>query len=651
MPHAPTENQGNRIRLLRAFSPGRAVLGLLLIAGLIGFLVVHRYGESLDERSDAILGEESLKAFYSEPDYSFTGPAGPTGPAFFMFVQLSVRPWLALRPDWLAADARHFTYFLTYLLGVACLYLLARKFSTPSASLIAMLFFASQPLLVGHAFMNPKDTPFMSVFIISVYLGMRCTDLLGARVIADGPNATSTGPLQRLRADWRASSPRIRILTILSLAFGGILLVELLLLNRLILPASLQIIYEAYHASSIELVNRLFAERASNLAATPVTDYLWKFTRLYWLYRLPVALASIVPGTLLASRIFRSTIRPYVSSRLFRYLVFGAFALGFLVSIRVVGLFAGALVSAHWILRNRRDALRPLLAYWGLALSVSFITRPYFWDEPLQRILTSLSSVSTYRWSGRILFQGAMYSTADLPAAYSPLTFFAIQLTEPFVLLLAVGVLAAFWQMLQRKNLRTDWLVIWLWGATPIVAIHFLQIQRYDNFRHLLFALPAFFIVISSGLEYILERLRSPLARTALAAALLLPAVLAITQLHPYEYIYFNRWVGGTAGAAGRFEQDYWCTAMRESLAKLNERAESQARIEVIGPDPHAVAAFARDDLIVQGVSRDPSPARKPDYAIICIRGNAADRYYTQEPTVGTIERAGVVLSQIKRVR
>jgi len=72
--------------------------------------------------------------------------------------------------------ARHFVYFSTFLTSILLLYLLSRRWMSKWAAFGAALLFASQPLIWGHSFMNPKDLPFMVFFLASIYFGFQMLD-------------------------------------------------------------------------------------------------------------------------------------------------------------------------------------------------------------------------------------------------------------------------------------------------------------------------------------------------------------------------------------------------------------------------------------------------------------------------------------------
>jgi hypothetical protein len=85
--------------------------------------------------------------------------------------------------------------------------------------------------------------------------------------------------------------------------------------------------------------------------------------------------------------------------------------------------------------------------------------------------------------------------------------------------------------------------------------------------------------------------------------------------MHPYEYAYFNSFVGGPAGAQGQFELDYWCTSLRESMEYVNELASPGDIVVAYGPY-WAAMEFARPELKVRLSSTKPA-----SYLLTCSFG------------------------------
>jgi hypothetical protein len=156
----------------------------LLANLIIGLFVLQGYGESVDEISQRNYAERTIQAVKgllttgTTPAY-FTQEAaqqGSHGPAFMMVVLLLRKLFV---PDGTAMQDLcycHYLYFIMFQVGVISIYFLALRWMGKTAAFGTALLFSTQPILVGHAFMNPKDVVFMSLFIASAALGFWIMD-------------------------------------------------------------------------------------------------------------------------------------------------------------------------------------------------------------------------------------------------------------------------------------------------------------------------------------------------------------------------------------------------------------------------------------------------------------------------------------------
>lgn len=158
---------------------------------MLGIVTVHDYGESWDE---ADIRRYSVYAINAYPFLFHPGdlPQFDTnlnlyGPGYFAVASLTSRALAFVYPSWSIVTAWHAVYFLTFLGGVLCIYLLALRSMSDRAAFGAALLFLSQPLLWGHAFINPKDMPFLTLFLATMYFGFRMVDGLtnSARIHVD----------------------------------------------------------------------------------------------------------------------------------------------------------------------------------------------------------------------------------------------------------------------------------------------------------------------------------------------------------------------------------------------------------------------------------------------------------------------------------
>jgi len=161
-----------------------ALVLLVLINVGVGLLALPGFGESTDELSQHSYAERTIEAVRSLMNTG-TWPAffseeepkqGSHGPAFIMTVMLLRNLLLPAGTPVEKLSFSHFLYFVTFQVGVVSLFFLARRWMSELAAFGTTLLFNTQPLLLGHAFMNPKDVVFMSLLTASAALGFWIVD-------------------------------------------------------------------------------------------------------------------------------------------------------------------------------------------------------------------------------------------------------------------------------------------------------------------------------------------------------------------------------------------------------------------------------------------------------------------------------------------
>ena len=156
------------------------VILLLFTALLIGLFTVKDYGESWDEADIYRYGDYAMNAYryilhpQALPDFNTN--LNLYGPGYYLGTDLIARLLKIVIPGWSLINAWHFVYFLTFLACAGVIYLLAGRWMSELGAFGAVLLFLSQPLLWGHAFINPKDIAFMAFFTASIYAGFRMAD-------------------------------------------------------------------------------------------------------------------------------------------------------------------------------------------------------------------------------------------------------------------------------------------------------------------------------------------------------------------------------------------------------------------------------------------------------------------------------------------
>lgn len=615
-------------------------LAVLLAACLLaGIFTIHDYGESWDEYNFFRYASESLAAYQNlfQPEFrlTFTDPTLRYYGAWFLTATL-----LAGRifSGWYISESAHLLTFIMFLFGVFILYLLARRWLDRWAAFGTAALFALQPVLWGHGFINARDIPFMVGFLATIHFGLRWSDSLTA---ADFPSAKQE-PVRGsggMRSDWDGISRMKRFILILTavIGFAGIALLVL----RLEMGWRARSVFLADTSSAAELDAYL----------RPILASFWMAMVFLILSLLWLALLFLPVLPTLRRHLWKVEIQPIGSFMLnmTRKPAFlgAALALGLGMGIRIMGFAAGGLIVLHLIWKHKRNALLPAFIYFITALIPLYLFWPYLWPEPLLRLLLTLRVMMRFPWPGEVLFNGVYYAGNELPRSYLPVLL-SIQLTEPLALLAVFGVGWVIWGGFRgRKNFEALLLIV-AWFGLPLVAAILGRPYMYDNFRQFLFILPPLFLLAGFGIESVLSFFKRHIFKVGFLGLILLPGILGMVRLHPYEYIYYNQFAGGVSNSFRRFEMDYWGTSFREVADYLNANAPENSDVVVWGPAT-SVWRFVRDDMRVYDF-REPAAPGSNFYAVILTRNDNDLRFYADLPTEFAVEKDGAILSVVRFV-
>ena len=153
----------------------------------LGFALYRDYGISCDEphsRQTAgriyqslLTGDKAIRPLADTPHGNFYG-------LFLIFLEKSLR----IDDTRQIFLMRHGINYLIFLLGCVAFYFLCRShFKSWKIAMVGALFLVASPIIFSNAFYNPMDLPFMSFFIINIYLLLRFLrkkSFLGAVVLA-----------------------------------------------------------------------------------------------------------------------------------------------------------------------------------------------------------------------------------------------------------------------------------------------------------------------------------------------------------------------------------------------------------------------------------------------------------------------------------
>ena len=257
----------------------------------------------------------------------------------------------------------------------------------------------------------------------------------------------------------------------------------------------------------------------------------------------------------------------YLLERAFRKDTVAAFillgiAVALLTNLRIMGvmLFAAALAMRGLDLRYagdwpERKAILRTAGLFALAAGLTwYAAAPYAWTHPVDYLAASLELTvhhPTVEWH---LFQGARIYSTELPPQYNAV-WFGIT-TPPLILLLGGGGIVAVLArglarpgaVFRNNRLRLQGLLLACFLLPPAAAA-LLGSNHYSDWRHFYFLYAPFSLLAAGGLYWLgrsgaRRRLGTkpvlPAGVYGLAGAGLGLIILAMTQIHPLQDLYFN---------------------------------------------------------------------------------------------------------------
>jgi len=642
-----------------ARSDWRYISVLVIIPLFIGLIVFRDYGESVDENSLYVYSDYSLHAYQGVLNLDLNPDLGKGilryyGPSFLIGVNIFYRFVSIIRSDLTRPDIWHLAYFLSFQLCVFGLYILARRWFNEWTSFTISLLFLFQPLTWGHAFINPKDIPFMSLCLLSVLSALIMQEKLFPVM-----ERWRLPKISSLKYEWNQSKAPRKVRIIYFSLLVIVILAFLVLGRDWMTQIATFFLTLVYLSEPESMLGKLFSFFAANYQQIPAEFYVPKVTK--FLNAILVVFVFILLLMVFAQlraifgnpslRIRGVSISRFVKDG-FDYLrnpsvLIAGIVLGLTISVRILGPFLGLIALIVAIYRAKSRAIPAFVSYFLIAFVVTYLTWPYLWESPISRFSASLMHMADFPWSGKVLFNGNYYLPDQLPIGYVPVLF-GIQFTEPVVFLFVLGLCLFFYQI-WKQSVKIDFvIIILLWGILPFIAFTILRPVLYDNTRQLLFIIPPLFLVVGLALEKLFQSLHNAYINILILVLLLLPGIYPIVRLHPYEYTYYNSFIHDSYR---RFEADYWAISFREAIEYLNRVAPRRSKVIVYGPgDADNVSDFARPDLIVDPINGTRYDASNDyQYAIISTRNDRDLKRNTDWETIYLVQRDGNIFTLVKQ--
>jgi hypothetical protein len=135
-------------------------------------------------------------------------------------------------------------------------------------------------------------------------------------------------------------------------------------------------------------------------------------------------------------------------------------------------------------------------------------------------------------------------------------------------------------------------------------------------------------------------------------AGCFLADAITLVRLHPYEYLFYNRLVGGLEGASRRYDLDYWFGSMPEAIGQLESYLRSEPVQANKFPQVYSVAVcgerlpFEKAVTLPQLRWDFKSEWNQSEFFIAPTHMNCDGDL--DGKIIGTVERLGVAIAYIK---
>lgn len=237
----------------------------------------------------------------------------------------------------------------------------------------------------------------------------------------------------------------------------------------------------------------------------------------------------------------------------------------------------------------------------SLSFGVMYLFWPWIHGNTFARIFQAGTMMSRFQFfRGTVLFRGQWIPASQLPPEYLGYHLL-IKLPEITLFGLSVGLIILFLFLIKGKyekvmgNLK--YLIVFVSIAIPIVYAMYNKSVLYDEMRHFLFIVPLVSAISGVSLSMAYDYAPKGKYKTYVMGSILglycAYQLVNMIGLHPNQYIYYNRLVGGVKGAEGKYVLDYWGNSYKEAAEELvrylKKRdgvhfTERRYRVAVCGP-------------------------------------------------------------------
>lgn len=356
----------------------------------------------------------------------------------------------------------------------------------------------------------------------------------------------------------------------------------------------------------------------------------------------------------------------------FNAIIIFAIGLGVAIGSRIVGVllvaYLGLFMGITWLVVTRKTSfssglklILPYLKVIGLAFIIGYIIGLSLWpygrfrpiDGPLEA-LTRSSNNAFYAYNLE-LWEGVKTYMIYMPWYY---VVKFMGMTLPLYALMGIVLFIGSVFIYAKRKPVIPVLVVLFTFLFPLVYAEIKNITYYNGWRHYLFIYPSLVALLALGYDTIFTYVKGKIVSYILVVLLL--GLAAKTMLwsiknHPNQTVYYNELVGGTKGAFGNYEMDYYANSARQA-AEWIANNEPKGKKLVIGTnnEPLCVSYYAKkiNDSIETVWMRDYEEEKQFwDYQVLTTRTYSKTQLtnggFPPKGTVYTVDVDGVPIAAV----
>ncbi len=338
-----------------------------------------------------------------------------------------------------------------------------------------------------------------------------------------------------------------------------------------------------------------------------------------------------------------------------------------LIIFAILGLFV-VIVALHDLVERRpfRGVVFDLVHFleraipsFVLAWLIMLSAWPWAQQSPLMRPLEALLVMGNFTlFAETRVFAGETFLTLNPPWDYIP-RYLLFKLPE--IVLVGVALFAGMsmtrWHprsliaTVEQRRLIVLWMTLLI---PPLFAI-VNGSTLYDGIRHFLFLFPGLCVAAALAFVWLAQQTcrRGSLGIAAGGVIVLLACcmhqMVRTVAMHPVHNAGFNSFAGGTRGALGKYDVEYYGGSYKAAARALVRHLWFHER-EAFVTKQFTFASCSADDYLRMYLPKNFRPSSHPDFFFGYTRSNCASRF-PNKPEIVAVVRDHATLNSVKDLR